>query len=334
MKRYAIERMNIIRGRNKYMLDVISLGETMVLFTPTNSGSLKYATYFRKQIGGAESNFAIGLARLGYKTGWISKVGNDSFGEYIVSFIRGEGVDTSRVKVDKTVPTGVYFKEFHETKATKVFYYRKDSAASHITPDDLDEEYIASAKYFHITGITPVLSESARQTVLKAIDIAKKNNVKISFDPNIRKKLCSEQMLKKCILEVLYSADVVFPGYEEAKFLLYDDSPEALCKEILNLGPKIVAMKLGKDGCIVANKNTMKYVKGVKIDRVVDTIGAGDGFDAGFVAGLLQGLDIVQCGKFANEVGAFVTTVVGDVEGLPTIDDIKEFRGEVDIIER
>lgn len=316
------------------MLDVISLGETMVLFSPMNSGSLKYVNYFRKQIGGAESNFAIGMARLGYKAGWISKVGDDTFGEYIVSFIRGEGVDTSMVKKDGTAPTGVYFKEFHETKDTRVFYYRKGSAASNITPEDLDEKYIASAKYLHITGITPVLSESARRTVLKAIEIAKKNNVKISFDPNLRKKLCSEENLIKYTLEIIGSADIVFPGYKEAKFLFGDEEPEELCKKILNLGPEIVAMKLGKDGCIVANKNKIQHIRGVKIDKVVDTIGAGDGFNAGFVAGLLQGLDIVECGKLANEVGALVTTVVGDVEGLPTLNDIKELHGEIDIVER
>jgi 2-dehydro-3-deoxygluconokinase len=311
------------------MLDIVTIGETMVLLTPMNPGSLKYVDYFKKQIGGAESNFAIGIARLGHKSGWISKVGDDPFGKYIVSFIRGEGVDTSRVRVDKGSPTGVYFKEFCQDHNPKIYYYRKGSAASNMNCCELDEEYIASAKYFHITGITPLLSETAREMVSKAIEIAKKNNVIISFDPNIRKKLCSEEECRKILRDILPQCDIFLPGYSEAKFLLHDGEPDELCKELLSMGIKTVAMKLGKEGCIVANSSMVKTIQGVKIEKVVDTVGAGDGFDAGFMTGMLNGWDIEKCGRLANVVGAMVVMVVGDMEGLPTMEEVSEFEDEV-----
>lgn len=313
------------------MLDIVTIGETMVLLTPMNPGSLKYVDYFKKQIGGAESNFAIGIARLGHKSGWISKVGDDPFGKYIVSFIRGEGVDTSRVRVDKGSPTGVYFKEFCQDHNPKIYYYRKGSAASNMNYCELDEEYIASAKYLHITGITPLLSETAREMIFKAIEIAKINNVAISFDPNIRKKLCSEEECRKVLRDILPQCDIFLPGYSEAKFLLHDGEPDELCKELSSMGIKTVAMKLGKEGCMVANGSMVKTIPGVRNQKIVDTVGAGDGFDAGFMTGMLNGWDIEKCARLGNVVGAMVVTVVGDVEGLPTMEEVSEFEDGLEL---
>lgn len=171
------------------MPEVVTLGETMVMMNPVTSGPLQYINQFTKQIGGAESNFAIGVVRLGHTAGWISKLGKDELGKYVLSFIRGEGVDTSRVKFTADAPTGLFFKERRKFGESKVYYYRKGSAASLMGPEDLDPEYISSAKYLHITGITPALSESCHLAVKEAIKIAKNHGVKVCFDPNIRLKL-------------------------------------------------------------------------------------------------------------------------------------------------
>src|SRR5690625_3544698 len=168
-------------------MDVLTIGETMILFTPTDS--LKYSQYFTKSIGGAETNVAIGLSRLGHNVGWISKVGNDQFGQSITSFVRGEGVNVDNLTVDAEANTGIYFKEIINASNVNIQYYRKDSAASKLTPSDLDENYLAKSKYLFLTGITPALSDSCHQTVLKAIEIAKKNKIKVVFDPNLRRKL-------------------------------------------------------------------------------------------------------------------------------------------------
>lgn len=316
------------------MVDVVTLGETMVLFSPNTIGSLKYVNSFNKQIGGAESNFAIGIKRLGHSSGWISKVGDDPFGQFLLWAISGEGVDVSRVKTDFQASTALYFKEFNSMKDPKVYYYRAGSAASRILPSDLDEDYIAQAKILHLTGITPALSESARETVYRAIEIAKEHNVKISFDPNIRKKLWPEDECKKVLTDLITKADIVLPGIAECEFLIGEDDPEKACEKLLSMGPKIAAIKLGKDGCIVSDGNAAKRIKGQVVENVIDPVGAGDGFDAGFITGILNNWSIDECGRLANDVGAFVTTVCGDVEGLPTIKDIKEFRGELNIIDR
>jgi 2-dehydro-3-deoxygluconokinase len=317
------------------MLDVVTLGETMVLFSPDSTGSLKYVNNFKKQFAGAESNFAIGITRFGHSAGWISKIGNDPFGNYLIYSIRGEGVDTSRVKVDREAPTGLFFKELHELMEPKVYYYRAGSAASKITPNDLDEEYIASSRILHLTGITPALSKGARQTLYRAIEIAKKHNVTISFDPNIRKKLWPEKECKAVLLDIIKHVDILLPGLSESKFLLDEDtSPEELCKMFLDMGPKIVAMKLGKEGCIVCDKGSMQRVRGIKVENVIDPIGAGDAFGAGFISGILKGWSLYESGRLACDAGAFVTTVIGDIEGMPTLDQIREFRGEISLIDR
>lgn len=166
-------------------MDVITFGETMVLFNTSYVGPLRYASQFEKTIGGAESNVAIGLARLGHQVSWMSRLGNDEFGLFVRNFVRGEGVDTSRVVFDDDHPTAVFFKERHAAKEPKVYYYRRGSAASFMKPEDLDEEHIAKAKFMHLTGITPALSPSCRQTVYRAIELARAYGLTVVFDPNI-----------------------------------------------------------------------------------------------------------------------------------------------------
>jgi len=170
-------------------MDVVTIGESMIVLTPTSDGFMRNASHFTKKIGGAESNVAVGLARLGHKAGWISMLGDDEFGKAILAFLKGENVDVSQVTFDNEAPTGIYFKEPRRQNSTRVYYYRKDSAASKLTPSHLQNEYISKAKYVHITGITPALSESCRETVFEMIKLAKQNGSIIVFDPNLRTKL-------------------------------------------------------------------------------------------------------------------------------------------------
>src|SRR5438552_3604184 len=152
----------------------------MVLFAAVEQGPLRFATTYTRHPAGTETNFAIGLARLGHEVGWFSRVGDDEFGQYIVNFVRGEGVDTSRVVADPEAPTGVLFKEKRELGPRKIVYYRRGSAASRLSTADLDADYIASARYLHLTGITPALSPSAREAVFAAARLARERGVKVS----------------------------------------------------------------------------------------------------------------------------------------------------------
>lgn len=315
-------------------MDVVTFGETMVLFNPETQGPLRYVGTFTKSIGGAESNVAIALARLGHKAGWFSKLGDDEFGRYIKSTVMGEEVDVSRVKKDPKRTTGILFKERFSTVNPNVYYYRKGSAASHLMIEDLDLEYIASAKILHVTGISLALSEEMREAVFYAVREAKKRGVLISFDPNIRLKLWSKEEARETILEMMKLTDLLFPGKEEAELLLGLTEPEKIADSFLNLGVQTVALKLGKSGCYVKNKETEAFVHGYTVDHPVDTVGAGDGYAAGFLSGYLEHLSLTECAQRANAVGAMATLVKGDMEGFPYKDQVEIFMGLKDSIDR
>lgn len=306
-------------------MDVVTLGETMVLFTPESTGLLRYQTAFSRKFGGAETNFAIGLTRLGHKAGWISRVGDDEFGKALLAFVRGEGVDVSQVKIDPTAPTGIYFKELRNAAEMRVVYYRKGSAASRMNKSDIKEDYIARAKYLHISGITPALSESCYEAVKEAVRLAKKNDVKVIFDPNLRRKLWSEERAREVLLELAKEADIVLPGLEEGVFMFGEDDPETLGERFLSLGASLVVLKVGAKGAYYFTETDRKLVPGFKVKQVVDPVGAGDGFAAGLISGILEGLPLEKAVQRGNAVGAMVTMVNGDVEGLPEKEEVERF---------
>lgn len=315
------------------MPEVVTLGEAMVVFNPDDYLPLDYVHSFTKGMAGAEANFSIGIVRLGHEAGWISRIGDDPFGRFILKSLKGEGVDVSKVKIDSEHPTGIYFKERKSARNINVYYYRKGSAASFMSPEDLDEGYISSAKLLHITGITPALSQTCRETVYRAIQIAKEKNVTVSFDPNIRLKLWNIQECRKTLLDIAKYADIVLPGRDEGGFLLDTDDPETIAKAFLDLGARVVAVKLGPEGAMAMTDNEVMYDSAPDV-AVVDTIGAGDGFAAGFITGVLNGWDIKQCLRLANDVGSIVVSSSGDVEGLPTMEEVEIFRGNIKKVDR
>lgn len=307
------------------MPEVVTLGETMVLFSPMQSGPLRYVHNFQKRIAGAESNVAIGICRLGHSSGWISKVGEDEFGKYLLREIQAEGVDVSRVKTTKLGPTGVMFKEIGEARETKVYYYRRGSAASLMTPEDLDPDYIKSAKILHLTGITPALSPNCLDTVREAIRIAKESGVMVSFDPNIRLKLWGKEEAGRVLRELLPQVDLALPGLDEAEIIFGRSPVEQLLDSFLNLGVKLVVLKTGSQGCLVADATQTIAVNAFEVDRVVDPIGAGDAFAAGFLVGMLENKSLMESAKLANAMGAFAVTTAGDIEGLPDRVELEAF---------
>lgn len=305
-------------------MDVVTIGESMVVFTPTSDGFMRNASHFTKKIGGAESNVAVGLARLGHRAGWISKLGDDEFGKAILAFLKGENVDVSQVTFDQEAPTGIYFKEPRRQNSTRVYYYRRGSAASKLTANDLNNEYLSKAKYVHITGITPALSESCRETVFEIIRLAKQNGSIIVFDPNLRTKLWDEQTARDTLLRLASEADIVLPGIAEGEFLFGENDPHKLGKLFLDHGASTVVMKVGAEGAYYFTNNESVLISGFPVKQVVDPVGAGDGFAAGFLSGLIDGLDLGKAVERANAVGALVTMVNGDVDGLPERDEVEQ----------
>ena len=307
------------------MPDVVTFGETMALFAPRETGPLRYVADYRLKMGGTESNMAIALARLGVEVGWFSRLGDDELGRFIVHNVRGEGVDTSRVIVDSGAPTGIFLKEISGVGTTTVYYYRHGSAASRMEPADLDEAYLTGSRWIHVTGITPALSESCRETVERAIELGRSAGIEVSFDPNMRLKLWTVERAREVMFPLLRRSTVLLGGMEELSLLLQVDSPDAVADWALDQGLSIAAIKLGAEGALVATASERRTIPPFTIPRVIDTVGAGDGFDAGFIAGRLLGRDPWLSAELGNVVGAHALMVEGDYEGYPTMAEAEAF---------
>jgi 2-dehydro-3-deoxygluconokinase len=301
---------------------VVGLGEVMVLFVADQPGALREAAIFHRHIAGAESNVAVGLVRLGESAGYITRLGDDEFGHAIAFRLRGEGVDISQVRFDSSAPTGVLFRERRELGPVNVVYYRRGSAASRLTPDDLDSGYIQKARYLVLSGITPALSESCRATTFAAAEVARAAGVQVVVDPNVRLKLWSADEARAVIRDLIRHADLVLPGLDEATLLTGESDPLAAATALLNLGPRLVVLKLGARGALAVSAAGSLEATALSLPRVVDPIGAGDAFAAGFLASQLRGLDLGASLAIANQCGARAMMVPADQEGLPYVEDI------------
>src|SRR5215212_3246027 len=188
------------------MPSVVTAGETMVLGIPARPGRLRHASSLELKIGGAESNLAIALSRLGISAGWVSFLGDDEPGRLVLDRIRGEGVDTSRVRRIQYHPTGLYLRE-QVGPAVRVYYYRRGSAASTMAPGAFDFGYLEGTTFLHLTGITPALSAECREFVLWA---AREGGTRVSFDVNYRSNLWSPEEARDLVEEMLPHTDLLF----------------------------------------------------------------------------------------------------------------------------
>lgn len=297
--------------------DVVTLGESMVLLVAEQSGPLSEASTFRRHIAGAETNVAIGLSRLDQSAGWISRLGDDHFGRAVLLRVRGEGVDTSRVRIDPSAPTGVFFREQRELGPIDVVYYRAGSAASRLTPDDLDPDYIRGARYLHLTGITPALSATCRETVFAAAEIARAAGVQVVLDPNFRSKLWDADQARRVLRDLAQRCDVLLPGSDEADMLSGTSDPLAAARDLARLGPRCVIVKVGPRGAVGLCDGVEVSAAGIPLERVIDPIGAGDAFAAGLLTGWLRGYALDAALELANRCGALAMTAPGDMEALP-----------------
>jgi 2-dehydro-3-deoxygluconokinase len=296
---------------------VVTLGETMGLFRAASAGSLAEVTNFELGFGGAESNVAIGLARLGTAVRWIGRVGADGIGERISRELAAEGVDVIAI-TDGAAPTGLMIKEQGTTDARPVIYYRASSAGSRIMPDDVAAADIEHAALLHVTGITPALSDSAHDAVLSAIRVAESASVPISFDVNHRHRLWADRDFASVYRDLARAADIVFAGDDEARILVPDaDSRAEQARAIAALGPGQVIIKLGAAGC-VALIDDVEYTLAALPITPVDTVGAGDAFVAGYLAELGEGRPAADRLRTATAVGAYACLHIGDWEGFPT----------------
>ena len=296
------------------MPSVVTAGETMVLGVPTRPGRLRHASGLELKIGGAESNVAIALSRLGFSAGWVSLLGEGEPGRLVLDRIRAEGVDVSRVRRLQGRSTGLYLREKVGAEV-RVYYYRLGSAASAMAPGAFDPEYVEGAKFLHLTGITPALSEECRAFTLWAAREARVLGTRVSFDVNYRSKLWSPEGAKAFAEEMMPHVDVLFVGDEEA-LALWDRDDEEFVRELAGMGPQEVVFKKGKEGSVLLLEGEISQQPAFRVEEV-DPIGAGDAFDAGYLAGHLWGLNPEERLRAANAMGALSVATLGDYEGLP-----------------
>ncbi len=302
-------------------LDVITIGEAMAMFVASETGDLAAAERFVKRVAGAELNVATGLARLGLNVGWVSRVGNDSFGRYVLQQLAKEHIDSRGVTTDERYATGFQLKSKAGNGTDPIVeYFRKGSAASHLSKTDLNEEYFCSARHLHLSGVAAALSESSLELLNHAANMMKQKGKTISFDPNLRPVLWkSEAEMVRQLNKLAFQADWVLPGLSEGALLTGQKTPEAIADFYLNHGVKTVVLKTGADGAWFKTTSGEKgAVSAVKVDNVVDTVGAGDGFAVGVISALLEGKSLQHAVSRGNKIGSLAIQVIGDSEGLPT----------------
>ncbi|MBD2844667.1 sugar kinase [Paenibacillus sp. IB182496] len=295
--------------------DLVTFGETMALFMPANARSLDQMGTVVQGFGGAESNVAIGVARLGGSVGWFGALGRDPFGTMIYKTLRGEGVDVSRARLVEGEETGVMFRE-QVAGRLAVHYRRKHSAASRMGPEELDADYIRGAKLLHVTGITAALGERALEAVRQAVAIAKAAGVKVVLDPNLRLKLWSAEEAARVLLPLAEQADYFMPGWDELQLLYGTEDFDEAAARLGRLQAVSVVKGVGERTVIVEGERRSE-VPFYPAERIVDTVGAGDGFCAGFLAGVLRGMSAVEAVRLASVCGSLVIQSHGDWEALP-----------------
>ncbi len=282
--------------------DVVTMGETMALFWAEGDADLERASLYRRSCAGAESNVCVALARLGHRPRWISRLGDDAFGRHIRVELEREGVLVDAA-VAPDAPTGVFFKERARDGPRRVVYYRGGSAASRLAPYDLGTDQFAGARVVHLTGITPALSRSCAAAVDRAIELARAAGVLVCIDPNVRVRLWpSADVCRRALLALIERADVVLIGHEDAAILFPDHDADAVLSAVRALGPRSVVLKRGADGAVAETDEGRASVPAYPV-AAIDTVGAGDGFDAGFMAGLLERMPLPHCLALGARVG-------------------------------
>lgn len=314
--------------------EIVALGEPLIEFSAIDETPLSKVKQFKRGFGGDTSNLVVAVSRLGGKAGYLTCLGNDEFAESFLGLWQKEGVDTRHIVTDSTAYTGMYFIARMGQKHNFT-YLRQNSAASRMTPEFLPADYIRRARLLHISGISQCISTSACDTVFSAIAIAKEANVKISYDPNLRLKLWPIHRAKAIIHQTISMADIVLPSIEDAQALNGKKSAEEIVQLYLDLGPEVVALKLGAEGSLLATREKTEdglrlHVRKFEPFKVnsKDMTGAGDTFDGAFVVGYLAGWPLDRCMRFANAAAALTTTELGAVSPIPRLKSVEDLMAQ------
>jgi sugar/nucleoside kinase (ribokinase family) len=292
--------------------EIICLGELLVeiMRSEVNTPHGKIGAYYRGPYpSGAPAIFIDSAARMAkpfkYSTGYIGTIGDDEFGYCIVEKLKKDGVDTSQIRVIEGKTTGIAFNQYNSDGSRKFIFAA--GAAGETSTSDVKKNYFKNVKSLHIMGSGLSISENSREACYKALEVAKENNpdVIVSFDPNLRPEMLDLEIILRISKPILNLTNILLPSGKEAEMLAGIDGEEKACLELLNMGPKIVVLKQGKEGCTIYTKDHSNGIKipGFKVEEV-DPTGAGDTFGGAFIVGYLAGWDLEKIGRFANAAGA------------------------------
>jgi 2-dehydro-3-deoxygluconokinase len=305
--------------------EVVSLGEPLVALVACDVGPLELATRFEPHVVGAELNAAIGVARLGHRAAYISRVGDDAPGRAVLRALRAESVDVAHVAVDHAAPTGILLRGRRGGLASEVAYYRSGSAAAGLSPADVEaaRTTIAGARRLHVSGITPALSPGARAAVQAAIAIAVGAGVDVSFDVNLRRRLWDDETARRVLMDGIGRASTVLGSAEELCVITGAEDWQAAAETLLALGVGEVVVKRGGEGASLVRAGMPPLDSPARIVEVLDPVGAGDAFSAGYLVGRLRGLDDPAVLALANACGALAVASIGDTTGLPAAGELE-----------
>jgi sugar/nucleoside kinase (ribokinase family) len=304
------------------MVDVIAIGEVLIDIIGEAPGiALEEQNTFKRFAGGAPANFAVGVRQLGLSSGVITKMGNDFFGRFLLKTLKNKNVEISQVRLTSEYKTALAFVGLDEDKNPSFSFYRSPCADIMLTPEEISEEYIKSAKLL-MCGTVSMADEPARSAIFKAIDYAKKHDLQVACDPNLRDDLWHFKDPREHIFRVLKDTDIFLPSISEVEFITGEKGEKAF-ESILDLGPSILAITHGSEGSTLLTKDEEFFAPSYKVD-VVDTIGAGDAFAAGLVIGLLTNMPLEKIPYFANAVSAVKITRNGAMN-IPTRKEVENF---------
>ena len=302
------------------------IGEPMGLFVAEQTGALDTVNSFLLTTCGAELNVAVGISRLDHAVSYMTKLGHDPFGKRIAYAMDAAGINTDLVVYSDTNPTGFMFKSMVTEGDPDIFYFRRGSAASTLSVADVEAIDLNGFDFVHLTGITPAISLSAREAVNALAARVKAAGKVFSFDPNLRPQLWgSKEVMAEYMNTMAAKADIFLPGINEVKTILGESDPEKAAAYYLEKGTGCVIIKLGAEGAYYATAKESGYVPAFRVEKIVDTVGAGDGFAAGVLTGLMEELSLPEAIRRGCAIGAIQLTSKGDNDGLPTREELADF---------
>jgi 2-dehydro-3-deoxygluconokinase len=294
--------------------DLTCLGEPMLEFNLQGQDASGRRLYIEAH-GGDASNVAVAAARQGARVAFASAVGDDLAGGSFFDLWRQEGIDAAAVRVDRDNPTGVYFVS-HDARGHAFSYLRHGSAASRFRTEDLPLDLIARSTVLFASGVSLAISDGAADAVLAAIAHARATGCHVAIDTNYRPKLWPAARASAIIGQAMRGADIAFPGLEDAQALLGLSDPDAIVDAYLDMGPEVVVLKMGAQGCLAATSRSRTRIPAFPC-HAVDATGAGDTFCGSFLAEFTRGRDVTQCAEYAACAAALATTGFGAVQPMP-----------------